>query len=186
MEENTRRLEDIYIKFRSRLKQFISRRLDDELTAEDVLHDVFLKIHANIDSLRDETKLESWVFQIARNVILDRLRSRREVHGAVDDLPAPDVTDEPSKKIAAGLGEMILLLPEPYREALLLSELHDIPQREIAQRFGISVSGAKSRVQRGRKMLKDLLLGCCHFEFDQLGTMIDYHPRDCSACSDSC
>jgi RNA polymerase sigma-70 factor, ECF subfamily len=51
--------------------------------------------------------------------------------------------------------------------------------------LGISLSGAKSRVQRARKKLKELLLECCHFEFDRYGTVFDYHPKNCTKCCES-
>lgn len=72
---------------------------------------------------------------------------------------------------------LIKTLPEPYREAVMLSGVDGLPQRVIARIQGISVSGAKSRVQRGRKMMKDSLMDCCRFDFDRRGTLIDYEPR---------
>jgi RNA polymerase sigma-70 factor (ECF subfamily) len=74
-------------------------------------------------------------------------------------------------------------LPEVYRQAILLTEYEGLTQRELAERLGISLSGAKSRVQRAREKLKRMLLDCCHFEFDRLGRIIDYQPR-CQCCAD--
>jgi RNA polymerase sigma-70 factor (ECF subfamily) len=80
---------------------------------------------------------------------------------------------------------MIVTLPEIYRQPLLLSEIGGMKQAEVAGQLGLSVSGAKSRIQRGRAMLKQSLLDCCHFEFDRRGSLIDYLPRQdcCEACS---
>jgi RNA polymerase sigma-70 factor (ECF subfamily) len=78
---------------------------------------------------------------------------------------------------------MIDSLPSHYREALLLTEYEGLSQKDLADRLGISISGAKSRVQRARAMLRDLLMECCHFEFDRYGTVIDYHPIACCCCS---
>jgi RNA polymerase sigma-70 factor (ECF subfamily) len=86
-------------------------------------------------------------------------------------------------RLAASLRSMIDCLPEEYREALILTEFEGITQQELAQRLGLSLSGAKSRVQRGRKMLREMLLACCHFEFDRLGKVIDYYPH-CQCCAD--
>ena len=78
---------------------------------------------------------------------------------------------------------MIEGLPVKHREALKLTEYEGMTQKELAAKLGISISGAKSRVQRARAMLKDALMQCCHFELDRYGTVIDYHPRTCSSCS---
>jgi RNA polymerase sigma-70 factor (ECF subfamily) len=81
---------------------------------------------------------------------------------------------------------MVTALPGPYREALLLTEYAGLTQQELAVRAGISLSGAKSRVQRGRERLKQLLLDCCHVELDRRGGIIDYRPN-CAGCScDDC
>ena len=72
---------------------------------------------------------------------------------------------------------MISTLPEPYREALVLTEFEGLTQKQMAARLGTSLSGAKSRVQRGREQLKQMLLERCEFEFDRLGRIIDCKPR---------
>ena len=73
-------------------------------------------------------------------------------------------------------------LPEPYREALLLTEYEGLTQQQLAERVGISLSGAKSRVQRGREKLKQILLDCCHVELDRRGGIIDYQGQ-CDCCA---
>jgi RNA polymerase sigma-70 factor (ECF subfamily) len=74
-------------------------------------------------------------------------------------------------------------LPSHYRGAIVLSELEDVPQREVAERLGLSISGAKSRVQRARKMLAAMLLDCCRVELDSRGGIMDYEPRgQCEDC----
>ena len=72
---------------------------------------------------------------------------------------------------------MIERMPDHYRQALMLSDIQGLRQRDLARREGLSLSGAKSRVQRGREMLKGMLLNCCRFEFDKNGNPIDYEPR---------
>jgi RNA polymerase sigma-70 factor (ECF subfamily) len=82
---------------------------------------------------------------------------------------------------------MIHSLPGPYREAILLTELEGLSQVELARRLNISVSGAKSRVQRGRQQLKEMLLDCCEFETDRRGRVYGCTPRGepCAECDDS-
>ena len=76
---------------------------------------------------------------------------------------------------------MIAALPDPYREALILSEYQGLSQKDVADRLGISLSGAKSRVQRARRQLREMFLACCHFEMDRRGRILDYYAR-CPEC----
>lgn len=160
------------------LKRFIAKRVTDENVTEDILQDVFLKIHTRADTLRDADKLESWMFQIARNAIIDYYRSHKQEHELPVSIAIEDTEDdEISKRLAPCLREMIEDLPDKYREALLLTEYEGLSQAELAQRLGISFSGAKSRVQRAREQLKAMLLQCCHFELDRFGKILDYYPH---------
>jgi RNA polymerase sigma-70 factor, ECF subfamily len=165
------------------LRHFIAKRVTDEDTTEDILQDVFLRIHARADTLKDAAKLESWMYQIARNAIIDFYRSQKDEHDLPESIPAEEADeDEIVRKLAPCLRSMIEDLPEKYREALLLTEYEGLSQRELADRLGISFSGAKSRVQRAREQIKASLLQCCHFEVDRLGKIIDYYPhRNCCA-----
>jgi RNA polymerase sigma-70 factor (ECF subfamily) len=175
----------LFKSFGGRLKQFIQSRVSDSAAAEDILQDVFLKIHSRIETLQDETKLESWVYQITRNAITDYYRTRRPAErssAAIEPYEMPP-EESPVEKLSPGIREMIHSLPSHFREALLLTEYQRLSQKELADRLGISISGAKSRVQRARAMLRDLLMECCHFEFDRYGTVIDYHPIACCCCS---
>jgi RNA polymerase sigma-70 factor (ECF subfamily) len=105
------------------------------------------------------------------------------------DLPGPDRTDdtEAQRELAALVPRCIEYLPEPYREALRATTFENVSHRELARRWGISVSGAKSRVQRGRRRLADLYRQCCHLEFDARGKVIAYSPRDpCGRDDEGC
>ena len=180
--------EKVWEDFNTGLKHFILERVPDEPSAEDILQDVFLKIHAHIDTLREEDKLQSWIYQIARNAITDYYRT----HKAALNLPEmPYVPEDPFDDVVNELipyvKKLVDSLPADYKEALILTEYEGLTQKELAERLGISLSGAKSRVQRAREKLKVMLLSCCHFEFDRLGRIIDYQPNcDCCSNQDSC
>lgn len=177
--------EKIWEEFHPRIKQFILKRIPDEHNAEDILQEVFLKVHARIDTLRDEEKLQSWMYQIARNVIADYYRQHKATVALSEALLLPEepvVDDDVVKDLLPGVRTMVDSLPDESRQALLLTEYEGLTQRELAERLGLSLSGAKSRVQRAREKLKAMLLDCCHFEFDRLGKIIDYQPR-CACCT---
>src|SRR5438094_5928768 len=175
--------EKVWEEFHPKLKQFVLRRIPDEQSSEDVLQDVFLKIHTHIDNLHNEEKLQSWIYQIARNAIADYYREHRATL-ALSEMPvlteeADD--DDVIKELIPSIKVMVDSLPADYREALYLTEYQGLTQRELAERLGLSFSGAKSRVQRAREKLKKMLLDCCHFDLDRRGHIIDYQPR-CHNC----
>jgi RNA polymerase sigma-70 factor (ECF subfamily) len=195
--------EKVWEDFSSSLRVFIARRVLNRSHVEDILQDIFVKIHKNISSIEDETKLRSWVYQIARNTIIDHYRKNKikteeltadhfqeliekeQFSENQTENPLENLSENPNQEIASGLRDMIEQLPEKYAHALLMVEFEGLTQTELAERLGISVSGAKSRVQRGRQMLRDILMRCCHFEFDRFGTIIDYYPH-CCCCESNC
>lgn len=181
----THALEQIWNELAGKLREFIRRRVSDKAEAEDILQDVFLKLAQRAEELPEPAKLHGWIFLITRNAIIDRYRTRKETVVLPETLEAgEEAAPEELEALTASLRRMIRTLPMPYREAILLTEIEGMPQVELATRLGISVSGAKSRVQRGRRMLKKMLLDCCRFEFDRRGAVYDCAPqgRDCPEC----
>jgi len=168
------------------LRAFIKSKITDDTATDDTLQNVFLKMHTGLASLKDETKLKSWLYQIARNAIIDHFRSQKPFVDIPEWLPQPE--SDPGEKVTQELSEclqpMIQLLPENYREAVILSELRGLTQKEVAKVQGTSLSGAKSRVQRGRALLKNMLAEYCRLEFDHSGRLCDYERKDgaCDAC----
>lgn len=171
---------ELWQRFGADLRRFIARRVPEPADAEDVLQDVFVKIHARLDTVQDEERVAAWVYQIARNAIVDYHRRQRATMD-LSEIAAMEAEDEPDDtvdhEVARWLKPMIDDLPDKYREAIWLTEFEGLSQVELAGRLGISVSGAKSRVQRGRTLLRHDLLDCCMFEFDRRGGIIGYKPR---------
>jgi len=178
---NENHLELLWDQYCCRLLAFIRRRVSDEAEAEDILQEVFLRVHRNLCCLPDWNKPEGWFYRITRNLIIDHYRQRKDMIEISEELPAEAEfeEDDPEARLALSLKEMVDLLPEPYRQALILTEYEGISQKELAKKLGISISGAKSRVQRAREKLRELLLSCCHFELDRRGRIIDYYERCC-------
>ena len=176
-------LQTIWDHFCCRLLAFIRGRVAEPADADDILQEVFLRIHTHLCCLPEPDKLDSWVYQIARNLIVDYYRRRRPSAELPESLPAEmgALEDEPETELALSLQEMIAALPAPYREALILSEYQGLSQKDLAERLGISLSGAKSRVQRARRQLREMFLACCHFEMDRRGRILDYYAR-CPDC----
>ena len=168
---------------RALLVPFISKRVDSQ-DVDDVLQNVFVRIQRGLGELRESDKVVAWSYQIARNVIVDHTR-RRSVrkHEPLDRLrsvaaPHEENDDSGATELALILGHFIAILSDPYREALQLTELRGMTQAEAAQRVGLSVPGMKSRVQRARAQLRELLEGCCDIELDTRGSIIDVDPNN--------
>ena len=175
--------EVLYKEMSRSLKYFIENRIKNPSDADDILHDVFVKIHNKIDTLKSPERMESWVFQITRNSIIDYYRKdKTHVELAEEPVEFVGYEEDMHKKASEGLSERISQLPEIYRQAMALTVYEGLNQKQLSERLNISLTGAKSRVQRARKMLKDMLLECCHFDFDKYGTVIDFHEKCCCCC----
>src|SRR3982751_6555522 len=163
--------EQLWEIFSAPIQQFILRRVPDPHSAEDILQDVFLKIHTRIDTLHQQDRVAAWIYQIARNAISDYYRTQRLMSDIPDTLAAPNdmAEDHVVRELLPCVAAMVNELPDSYHEALRLTEYEGLSQKELSERLGISFSGAKSRVQRARAKLKDQLLDCCYFQFDHAG-----------------
>lgn len=178
-------IEKIWKTYHGALRRFIRKRVEDAATADDLLQEVFIKIHAKIDTLKDAARIQGWLYQIARNVIIDHYRRQKKMEALPEELANPKRDDRRALiELAGCVRPMIDRLPAAYRDVLVLSELEGRTQKEVAKAEGLSLSGAKSRVQRGREKLKGLVLECCHVEFDRRGNIADYERKDgkCSLC----
>lgn len=196
--------QQIWSEFSDRLRAFISRRVDSAADAEDILQDVFLRIHRHAGSLERQERLVSWLFQVTRNAITDYYRApmrRRELlSGAPPDLElaavragawiedGDEATGQAGRELAHCLRPMLSRLPDHYREAVTLIDLEGLSQQEAAIQAGLSLSGMKSRVQRGRRALEQVMLDCCRIETDSGGRIMDYQVRGtgCGSCADGC
>lgn len=174
----------IWNSIHNNLRLFILSKVPDSSYADDILQNVFVKIHSSIGTLKDENKVNAWIYQIARNEITDHYRRLKKGITNIMLVDEPD-EDHNINLLNEALTDMIKMLdnlPSEHCEALCLTELEGLSQKEYADKVGISYTAAKSRVQRSRRMLKDLLLKCCHYEFDRYGAVIDISPNCCCCC----
>jgi RNA polymerase sigma-70 factor (ECF subfamily) len=169
-----------------KLRGFLAKRVSNAADVDDLAQDILLRVHQSAGQLGDETRILGWIWQIARDVVIDYYRSngRGEMLNVdsldlVSEQRPPDVEEI----VASWLDGMIAALPQPYREAVQMSEIEGLSQTEVARRLSISLSGAKSRIQRGRAKLREVMTACCQFEFDREGRILGYRQvgRDCTA-----
>jgi len=131
--------------------------------------------------------LRAWLFTVARNAVTDHFRSKRPTQDLPEDLAddhCRDLTSGHMEDMGACLRPMIEALPEKVRLALTLADLEGLKQREVAERLGISLPAVKSRVLRGRLLVRRMIEDCCHLELDARGGIMDYtvKPKGCPRC----
>jgi RNA polymerase sigma-70 factor (ECF subfamily) len=166
----------VWRSFGDRLRRFIAKQVHHEHDADDILQNVFTRIHAALPGLNDEEKLEAWLFQVTRRAVMDHFRRRRSLAlSSEPSLPLPD-SDVPSQ-LASCLRPLMEELDAPDREALRLTDLEGLSQKDLAGRLGLSQTGARSRVQRARGRLKEILLECCEIDLDRRGNALGFTPR---------
>jgi RNA polymerase sigma-70 factor (ECF subfamily) len=184
--------QNIWSEVQSGLRAFIAKRVADEASVEDLLQEVFVRMQRGLGGLKKESRLVSWIYQIARHAIIDYYRARdrqpeRPV-GLASDLEnfqaafLPVESSEDSghlpTELAGCLRPMIERLSGEYRQAVILIDFEGLTQQEAAFQLGLTLSGMKSRVQRGRRQLKGMLEACCTIELDRRRGVIDYDLRN--------
>ena len=177
--------DDAMIHVETRLRAYLRRRVEPAAVG-DLLGDVLLRMVQHRDDLEAAKNPWGWLYRVAANTVIDYYRHRaaeRRALGQVDADPSTPAADAIGKDAVAAdeladcLVPMIRTLPARYAEALLLTDIDGLTQAAAAERLGLSLSGMKSRVQRGRRLLKQTLLRCCAVELDRRGGVVDYHPR---------
>lgn len=154
------------------LKGFLARRVANVADREDLAQEILLRAWAGRDGVTGDRT--AWFWRIARNVVIDYYRRGRRRVADVEGLELVAPGTSLDGVVESWLGPMVEELPETYREAVRLSELEGMGQAEVAARMGLSVSGVKSRIQRGRAKLREELLACCEFAFDGEGRISGY------------
>lgn len=180
-------LTELWRQHRAALRAYIARRVREAAAVDDILQEVFLKAHTSLHTVKSPGSVSAWLYRIAAHAVADHYRSRRPAEALPEQLAAPAPERDAIVELAACLRPLIDALPPGYRDALVLSELDGLPQRVVAERLGLSLSGAKSRVQRGRAQLHRLLTECCDIEtgrrgvvgFERRGETSGGCPTDC-------
>lgn len=178
----------------AQLRPFLARRVPTD-DVDDVLQDVFLRMQRGLSSLQDEQRFGAWLYQVARNAIADNGRSRAR-HPLAVRADEPDQIQvaseghdddrEAVRSLSACVALFVAQLPSPYREAVTLVELEGLTIREAAEMAGITVSGMKSRVQRGRQRLRAQFEECCEIALDARGKVTAAVPRQSCPQSLAC
>ncbi len=180
--------EEVWDNFNKQLYTFIYKRVNNKVEAEDILQNVFIKIHKNIEKLNEKEKLPPWIYRIARNTIIDYYRSMgKNRHQEFNEELIPhEITPKGDLycEIKTCLKSFVGILPEKYKESVELSELGGMKQKDVAEKLSISLPSAKSRIQRDREMIKQHFIDCCKFKLDEKGNLVggDWPNENCEEC----
>jgi len=169
-------LEAIWLEHRGELKAFIQKRVRSSSEVEDILHDVFLKIFTKIRSVRQTEHMRAWLFTVTRNAVADSFRGKHLMVELPEDLADKSQASDSHvlEDVGSSLRLMIGALPEKIRAALVMADLEGAKQREVALRLGISLPAVKSRILRGRVLIRRMIEDCCRLELDSRGHIMDY------------
>jgi RNA polymerase sigma-70 factor (ECF subfamily) len=160
------------------LRGWLKSRLRNAHDAEDMLQDLFLKALRQDRKFCEIGNARAWLFEVARNALADRLRLKKEQVELPDDLAADCDEPVPVDTLAQCLPRALAELPEEDREALTRCDLEGMSQADYAALKGLTLPGAKSRVQRARKRLREHLATACQVRFDEVGKVCCFVPRD--------
>lgn len=162
--------------------RFARSRVASDADADDVVQDVFVKVLSRSDQLRDDERIAGWIFRIASNAVVDHHRSSRVLPQRASHQPVdpPSLEIDQFALLAQCVRPFVEALDPTYRDALIMTEFEGLTQAEAAERAGISLSGMKSRVQRGRERLRGSFERCCEITLDSRNAVLDVDPRqDC-------
>jgi RNA polymerase sigma-70 factor (ECF subfamily) len=169
-------LTEIYDQYYQRVRKFILHTVRNDWVADDLVQETFIKINNNLEKVRDTARLQAWIFRIAHNICRDYFRRQGKTADlGLEEIPgdlSPSRVPASQKEIEQGqmrrcVFGLVKFLPESLRSVIILSDISEFSQREIAEILGITVENVKIRLHRARKRLKALLEEHCVFEVDE-------------------
>ena len=179
------RFQQVYDEYHAKIFRYLAR-IVGQSEAEDLTQEVFVKVGQALETFRGESQLSTWIYRIATNAAMDRLRQPSVRHGGEKLLPVESIAEiKADQDIRTGelkpsteqglirtemngcIREIIQKLPEQYRSVIVLSELEDLKDGEIAGILGLTLQAAKVRLHRARARLRKELSAACVFYRDE-------------------
>ncbi len=163
---------------KAEIRGFLAYRCGSALEADDLLQEVFLKALLQGKDFCGLDNPRAWLFHVARNLLLDRLRLTKEQVPLPDDLFAESVSElAPIDLLTHCLPRVLSELSAEDRQAVMFCDIQGMTQKAYARHLGLSLPAAKSRVQRARLRLRTQLAEACQVTFDDEGTVCCFVPR---------
>lgn len=174
--------EKIWNEYSDELLGFLITRTGDKDLAQDLLHETFIKVHLKLETLYDKANLRSWIYRICTNNLMDHYRKNAKAV-SVENFSMDDAENTHSPEHC--LLPLIEELPEIYKNALMLSEIKGLKQAKVAEILKISHTAAKSRIQRGKKLLQEGFMNCCDYTLNDKGMLTGEgkSEEECKVCN---
>ena len=164
-------ISSLWLEYKNGLKYYIFKKVKNEEIANDLSHEVLMKIYNSCCSSVNIKNVRSWMFQIAHNTTIDYLKKQNKFTHTV-----PEKYDNDDYDVYQEANEIVKplmqLLPEKYAIPLQLSDIEELKQKEVAQKLNLSLTATKSRIQRARNLLKKKIIECSNLEKDEKGNLI--------------
>jgi RNA polymerase sigma-70 factor, ECF subfamily len=173
--------------FGHQLQRIICKKVRHQDICHDIMQDVYLKIITNLPKIQQATNTAAYLVQLTNNTVTDHFRKKTKGVLVNEDGPALGIEPEEQKDQSLQLADcclrpMIDSLPAIYSEALILTELEGMKHKDYAEKAGISLTNAKTRVQRAKEKLKEVIMHCCNYEFDAYGNIVGSYPNKQTNC----
>lgn len=178
-------IDGIWTAYRARLRAFLQSRVSNPADVEDLLQDISIKAFTGLPGLRDEQKVQSWLFSTAHRTIIDHYRKKGRAQAVhADDLWYAE--DDPAlhQELERCVIPFLDGLPAQSGQLLKAVDIEGRSQKELAEELGMSYSTLKSRVRKARTDLRRVFEGCCTLTLDTQGRVADYEPKKdiCKNC----
>jgi len=173
--------QEIWAIYGAWLKNYIIKHVPDKYEAEDIHQEVFICLQKSATRIKEIKNIKAWLHRIAYNLIMDYFRGLNKYSFIEDinELPVGAIAEQENynNEAAECLLKLVEYLPETYKEAIIESDYNGKKQKVLGQKWGISHSGSKARIQRARKKLKATLLSCCEVQSDNSGNIIEFRNK---------
>ena len=175
--------QQVWTKYSDDVKRFIISKVKNTTLADDILQDTFIKIHTKLHTLKDITKLKSWIFTIARNSMMDYFKNTNKSFELANFENETNI-EEHTHTEKDCLNGILQSLPKKYRDPLFLSDIKGLKQQEVAEKLNQSLPTTKSQIQRARKLIAKGFMDCCGFILNEKGKLIGeiQNKDDCKVC----
>lgn len=173
-------INEVIQEFYNYLKSYIFKKVKNKALAEDIVQEVMMKLVKSHQQNKDIKNIKAWLFQVSRNTIYDYYKRSNLEYNLDKDWNLEEESDTTLSKILVSdyVIPMIKLLPKEYANPLILSDIENVPQKEIAKQLNLKLSATKMRVQRARTKLRALFVECCHIDYDKQGNFIGCTIKD--------
>ena len=159
------------------LLQFLQQRLENRYDAEDLLQELFIRLLRQGNAFCSVRQPRAWLFQVARNALIDRQRVKKPFVELPPELPEPEVQQAAIELMESCVWRNLQELSDEDREIIRACDLLGMRQKVYAEQHGLSLVAAKARLQRARRRLRELIVSNCQVRFDENGRVCCYKPR---------